>query len=618
MNRRLFSFLAASAFVACLLVGIAILTADRSIILFEGIEGPHDRSTVLARPPTAWTKYGGGGASRLSILLTDTDSSWLGLAHGLKSAGIPFSITTDYRQALHHRVILVYPTISGSVLTQEALRALGRVPRDGGTLIGSLVLGGGLQEVFGFEDAVASRTRFRVNIADGAIDAADPREAWLPLGDAAGDGAAIGTYAYTNPREAPIATYEDGSAAIVHRKVGSGHAYALGIDLGALLLKGHNWRQEGIARSYANAFEPMLDVLLRLVGDIYREAEDRAVFLHPVPDGRDLAVIISHDVDYTRSLVYAVDYARLERSQGIAATYFIQTKYIKDWNDDIIIDEAGPALLRELRNLGMELASHGVSHSLLFHDFPLGDGNESYPDYRPFVKDASTTYNGTILGELRVSRFLLEQLAEGPDVASFRPGYLSNPFALPQALEATGYAFSSSVTANTSLTHLPFQLTHDRDVTTELPIFEFPVTIEDELQAPLGDRLPQAVALAGKIARHGGLCMVLIHPDILGHKLAFERGFIEAVKDFSWFGALADYGAWWRARNDVEVDAEWQGDRLMVRLSAREPLDGLTLEIPSGLRLDAPHRQSIDAEMIGGRVVLGQLQGTSVVSLVRQ
>jgi len=573
---------------------------------------------VQARQPTEWTKYGGGGASRLSILLTDTNSSWLGLAHGLKSAGIPFSITTNYRQALRHKVIMVYPTISGSVLTPEALRALARVPRDGGTLIGSFVLGGGLQEVFGFQDAVASRKRFRMNLTAGAIDAVDPREAWLPLGDATGVGEAIGTYAYTSPREAPIATYEDGSAAIVHRKVGSGSAYALGIDLGALLLKGHNRRQQGLARSYANEFEPMLDILLRLLGDIYRNADDHAVFLRPVPDGKDLAVILTHDVDYTRSIVNAVDYAHFERSRGIAATYFVQTKYIKDWNDNIILDETGPGLLKELRNFGMELASHGVSHSLVFHDFPMGDGNESYPDYRPFVKDESTTYDGTILGELRVSRFLIEQLAEGPAVTSFRPGHLSNPYALSQALEATGYSYSSSVTANVSLTHLPFQLNHDRDVTTEVPIFEFPVTIEDELLPRLGDRLPQAVTLAKKIARRGGLCVILIHPDILGHKLAFEREFIKAVKDFSWFGTLDDYGEWWSARNDVQVDSEWQDDRLLVRLFAPKPLKGLTLEIPSGLRLDPQHGQQIGAQMIGDRLLLGQLQGMSVVSLIRQ
>lgn len=618
MTRRLLYFLAALALVAGVLAGIAIITAERDIILFEGVNGPQDRSVVQARQPTSWTKYGGGSGSRLSILLTDENSSWLGLAHGLKSAGIPFSVTTDYRQALHHKVILVYPMISGSVLTPEALRALASVPRNGGTLIGSFVLGGGLQKVFGFQDAIPSRKRFRLNMAESVIDVADPREAWLPLGDAAGDGEAIGTYAYTSPREAPIATYEDGSAAIIHRQIGLGSAYALGIDLGALLLKGYNNREEGLARSYVNEYEPMLDVLLRLLGDIYRKADDRAVILRPVPNGKDLAVIISHDIDYTRSLANALDYARLERSLGITATYFIQTKYMKDWNDDIILDETAPRLLKEIKNLGMELASHGVSHSRIFRDFPLGEGTESYPDYRPFVKDASTTYGGTILGELRVSRFILEQLAEVAAVLSFRPGHLLNPYALPQALDATGYSFSSSVTANNSLTHLPFQLNFDRDVTTELPIFEFPVTIEDEALPPLGDRLPQAVTLAKKIARHGGLFVVLIHPDILGHKLAFEREFIAAVKDFSWFGTLGDYGEWWSARNEVQVDSEWQDDRLMVHLFAPKSLKGITLEVPSGLRLDPQHRQQVGAEMIGGRVVLGQFQGMSVISLIRQ
>ncbi len=460
MTRRLAYFLSALAVAAGLLAGIAILTAERDIVLFEGVEGPRDRSVVQARQPTSWTKYEGGGGSRLSVLLTDADSSWLGLVHGLKSAGIPFSVTTDYRQALHHKVILVYPTISGSVLRPEALRALASVPRNGGTLIGSFVLGGGLQTVFGFQDAVPSRRRFRLNMAESAIDAADPREAWLPLGNATGDGEAIGTYAYTSSREAPLATYEDGGAAIIHRQVGSGNAYALGIDLGALLLKGYNNREEGVARSYVNEFEPTLDVLLRLLGEIYSKADDRAVILRPVPDGKDLAVVISHDIDYTRSLTNALEYARLERSLGIAATYFIQTKYLKDWNDDIILDETAPGLLAEIRNMGMELASHGVSHSRVFRDFPMGDGSESYPDYRPFVKDAATTSGGTILGELRVSRFLLEQLAEVAAVTSFRPGHLLNPFALPQALDATGYAFSSSVTANNSL--IPRSVDNDR------------------------------------------------------------------------------------------------------------------------------------------------------------
>ncbi len=607
---------------ASMAIAVAVLLVvgrERPIFVFEGVRGPVGRAMVAAPRPAAWAAYRGGSGSRLAILLTDTNSAWLGLAHGLKSAGIPFSITTDYREALGHKVILAYPTISGAVLKPAALQALAAVPRKGGTLIGVNVLGGGLQTVFGFREAVPSRARYRLTMQGAIAGAADDKETTLPLGRADKRTAAFGSHAYTEPREAPVATYDDGSAAIVGRRIGAGWAYAVGIDLGALLLKGYNNREEGFARSYVNGFEPMLDVLLRFIAGVYRQGDDRAVILRPVPEGKDLAVVISHDIDYTRSLVNAIDYARFERQAGIRATYFIQTKYLKDWNDDIILGDLARGLLRQLDEMGMELASHGVSHSLLFRDFPLGDGSEAYPDYRPFVKDAATTYDGSILGELRVSRFLIETLSGSGPVVSFRPGHLSNPYALPQALAATGYRYSSSVTANNSLTHLPFQLNHDRAATGKVPIFEFPVTIEDEAPPRLGDRLPEAIALASKIARHGGLCMVLIHPDILGHKLDFERGFVQAVAGFSWFGALGDYGAWWAARNDVQVDVEAENDRLVLHFRAPKPVHGLTLELPPDVRL-VPSRTepAVGARMVGDRLVIDKLEGAAEIELVRK
>jgi hypothetical protein len=91
------------------------------------------------------------------------------------------------------------------------------------------------------------------------------------------------------------------------------------------------------------------------------------------------------------------------------------------------------------------------------------------------VKNRNATSNGTILGELRVSKFLLEHFSE-QGLMSFRPGELSNPVALPQALQAAGYRYSSSTTANNSLTHLPYQLNYDRLNDTEMDVFEFPVT----------------------------------------------------------------------------------------------------------------------------------------------
>jgi hypothetical protein len=132
--------------------------ADKDVYLFPGVTGPQDMTTVAEPSPQALERYSVGSPSRLAMLLTEPDASWLGLAHGLKAIGVPFVITRDYQRALQHKVIFVYPSISGKVLSAEAVQAIARFPQHGGTLIGQNVLGGELYEIFGFADAVPSTT----------------------------------------------------------------------------------------------------------------------------------------------------------------------------------------------------------------------------------------------------------------------------------------------------------------------------------------------------------------------------------------------------------------------------------------------------------------------------
>ncbi|MDH4186612.1 MAG: hypothetical protein OEV08_06425, partial [Nitrospira sp.] len=123
--------------------------SGRDFHRFTGVSGPAHVSVVPPAVPTDWTVYRHGSASRLAILLTDPDSCWLGLAHGLNAIGIPFLITRNVQDAMAHPVVLVYPTISGKVLSPDELQALAGFTRSGGTLIGTQVLGGGLNEIFG-------------------------------------------------------------------------------------------------------------------------------------------------------------------------------------------------------------------------------------------------------------------------------------------------------------------------------------------------------------------------------------------------------------------------------------------------------------------------------------
>ena len=592
--------------------------ANQTVFLFKGVSGPQEQSVVKSAQPARWQDFECGSAGRLALLLTDPDSAWLGVVHGLQTIGVPFCITRDHGEALRHRVILVYPTISGRVLPSEALQALSKFPAQGGTLIGVNVEGGGMNELFGFSKVDSGRTRHLITFDTSqplarAFD--DPRERVIPISDPKSGESGMGSDGYIDAKEA-IARFDDGTAAITSHRVGDGHAYAFGIDLGFFLITGYNNREQGVARSYVNNYEPTLDVLLRLLRDMYRAGEPSAVTLGTVPQGKALATLITHDVDYGASLKNSAEYAEFEAAAGLHATYFVQTKYVHDWSDNIFFNETAPAALQHLRELGMEIASHSVAHSMVFHKLPLGSGGERYPQYQPFVRDKDHTENATILGELRISRFLLEHFLPDYRVVSFRPGHLRNPYTLPQALEATGYLYSSSVTANDSLTHLPFRLNYNRDISAQSSIYEFPVGIEDEEKPRLGDRVPQALALADRLSRYGGLLVVLIHPNITDHKLQFEKQFVEALRQRAWFGTVREFGEFWTARDQVQVDVERQSAQLHVVLAAPKPVSGLTLHLPNGYHVATVEPQ-IKFTQSAGQVAFDELSGNVRIILER-
>jgi peptidoglycan/xylan/chitin deacetylase (PgdA/CDA1 family) len=275
----------------------------------------------------------------------------------------------------------------------------------------------------------------------------------------------------------------------------------------------------------------------------------------------------------------------------------MQTKYVRDYNDDVFLTKDTVPLVKALYDEGMEIGSHTVAHSRAYKAFPLGDGNERYPDYRPFVDTATAAHGGSVLGEARVSKFLLERLV-GARISSFRPGHLSYPFQLPEALQATGYAYSSSVTADSCLTHLAHQMTYSRAGQSLVPVYEFPLTIEDEELPRLGDRFEAESAVVEKISAHHGLVVVLIHPDILGHKLDFERQLIARWKDRAWMTDMDEYGAWWRARDLADVDVIQDGNGWSLEVSAPEELRNVVVLLPKS----RPGRQVLDH--VQGRVTL--------------
>jgi len=127
------------------------------------------------------------------------------------------------------------------------------------------------------------------------------------------------------------------------------------------------------------------------------------------------------------------------------------------------------------------------------------------------------------------------------------------------------------------MTHLPFQRTACRGYSALAPVWNFPVTIEDERDGRLGDRFDAAVDVIDRVSALGGISVVLIHPDITGHKLRFEERLIDHYADRLWIGSLGEFGAWWEARSRATFD--FDGTDLTV--DAPERIDGLEISFPN-------------------------------------
>lgn len=548
------------------------LPADEMHV-FAGVRGPRQASRIVEPLPTPLSAFERGGPHRLAILVTDPQSGWLGLVRGFKALGVPITVTANVERALTHKVVLVYPIISGQVFQAPEIRALAQHVRDGGTVVAFNLAGGGLEELFGVRTGAETtlRTRLKWTRAVG-----EPEADEIVV---SGTGEArVGSIGYEALSAEVLGRFEDGSAAATCRTVG-GRACLLGIDLGSLAQRSMNGRAGSMSRQYVNGYEPSLDSLFRWVRDLYVAGEPMPWLISSAPAGREVSILFTHDIDFGQSVKNSGAFADALEARGARGTFFVQTKYMKDYNDSIFFNETAVPILSELRARGHEMGSHTVAHSRRFEVMPLGTGAERYPAYRPFVTSDTTVKGATILGELRVSKYLLENLT-GEDVDSFRPGRLSYPFSLPQALVATGYSNSSSITANSVLTHLPFQLTDGRADGALQPVFEFPVTIEDEALPRMGDRIDAGNALIERIARDQGVVVILTHPNVTDHKLRFVAAVADHWRGRAWMGTLEAFGQWWADRDGLETDMVERDGRWMLQAISPQGARDVAIVLP--------------------------------------
>jgi hypothetical protein len=75
----------------------------------------------------------------------------------------------------------------------------------------------------------------------------------------------------------PSRCNEDGTAAVTHKSYGGGHAYAIGVDVGFLLLRGHNNRGGRPCVEFRQSFRPGLGCVVATAQGDYTVGEPHAV-----------------------------------------------------------------------------------------------------------------------------------------------------------------------------------------------------------------------------------------------------------------------------------------------------------------------------------------------------
>jgi peptidoglycan/xylan/chitin deacetylase (PgdA/CDA1 family) len=528
------------------------------------------------------------GVLNLSPTMSDAQS----VVHMLAPMGIPYAVTTSPVLAIQHDMAIFFPEASAASFDATALQLLDDYVSGGGVVVMKYSEVDALKQRGGVLSSIFQLEHHWVNLTDAgkarfpSLDL--PFEQSIPLGGDATE--FLNTWAITVDPSAPgvrvLATFDDGAAAIVEHDLGSGHVLTFGVDWRDVVLRNQLGHSIGAARGYIDLFEPATDAWMLILRDLYDASVRFGVRLHTAPGGARSALLVSHDLDWGQSYVNALQYAADEQARGASATYFVHTKYVTDSQDTAFFGAEREPQLAELLARGGRIGSHTVAHSPVLAMFPIGDGTEVYPAYAPYNLPSGETTGGTLFGELRVSKALIDAALGTQCIdhttATFRAGNLAYHVASPQTMERLGYLFDSTRAVGDVLANFPYRAMTDWPDALDTGVFEFPVTIEDQQPPRLDQRVADTLAIIAANADNGAPTTLLIHPNVLDFKENAEREILDGLPPGVRAMSIDEYAAFWRARDIARItniDYDDEKKTLTIAISAPEALDALTLRV---------------------------------------
>lgn len=391
-----------------------------------------------------------------------------------------------------------------------------------------------------------------------------------------------------------LASYEDGTVAVVKNSVGDGAAYTVGLRWRDVIQR-PQLNKDDSSHPSSNVFVPGADIYSLFVRAIYVTAHPVAAWKYTVPDGYDAVLVPTHDCDSSTAYEEMYWMGDYEHSLGLNGHYFLTVHYYRDKGYmSQFYNDVNIGLTKKLMSQGHTVGSHSIGH---FPDFSKSERfplnvvtEEEYALTADHDETTGITTGGSTWAEIVLSKLILERDL-GNNVRSFRSGHLCVNKHIPEALSIGDYDFSSCYTAGDVMCSTPFFTRKSNDWTGDLTnVLQMPLHFSDVFSKDkmTEDNWQEKPAIwydiFNKLRGNYMSSIILIHPN-RKWKMEAEKMLVEMM-DLSGSGLynFQDYGDFWIGRHNFEFDYVYLADeeKVIVRASAadiaRNPSLGIMIE----------------------------------------
>lgn len=279
------------------------------------------------------------------------------------------------------------------------------------------------------------------------------------------------------------------------------------------------------------------------------EREPGRVAIHPWPDGFQLAVVLTHDVETKAGMKSVDQLARLEEQYGLRSAWnIIPYKYRID-----------NGFLADLKQRGHEIGVHGYNH-----DGRLFESQRTFRRRTGPINRALEQFRSSGFRAPMVHRNLnwLQALEIDYDASCFDV----DPFQAMAGGVGGVWPFFAG-----KFVELPYTLPQDHT-----------------LLVSLGESSPRIwIEKLAYLRRLAGMATLITHPDYLDtpQRLDVYRAFLEHLVEQSdcWMALPREVATWWRQRDKLEIVDGGQSPRLVGSAADRATLFSLSeLELCGG------------------------------------